>query len=544
VTRGVIYILGILLLLPAAGWGYNYPPPGNYPGYPPPPQGGYSYRPQPPSNARGAPPGYPATAPYGYGQPQQARPSAMSPKLELVLSDKTPYAQENVILTLRVISGGNLQTVDPILPQNQSVSFQKLKNITARSRVVRGRQQIVNEMVYMVTPLRAGAIELPISVNVVTANGYSRSMTVEAKQPLRLEVQPAQLGVTPWLPLEQLAITTNIGAPVEVEQGEPVTLVVKLSAAGTIGSQLPSLERALQTPDFRIYREKTETEGGLSQNGRHVMGTRTEHYTLVPQYSGKLRLPAARVTWFNVNSGTVEHSTLPIKTLEPKAGEGGLGELFGSESSFLSSIGSVSLYWLLPLGIVLLLIGYWLGGRYTGRRRPGPGLGRLIPLLAPVGNAAHAAFSKVRGRTGHALAKLSPAPYWNRVLVWAGNRLPTPVRFWFWVRCANDEQDPVLWCKTLQFLSCRQLDLSPYAPLPKMAERVIRFQRGSDPQQMRKLFKELDGAIYGNENIDFERWKQDFSAQVRPTLFGLTATNDPDAPRRQNKLPELNPKAA
>ncbi len=548
-SRGVIYILGLLpLLLPATGQGFTFNfPPGSNRGYQQPPPAGYNYRPQPPSNARGAPPGYPPARPYGYGQPQQARPSAMEPQLELELSDKKPYVQENTILTLRVISGSNLKTVDPILPQNQSASFQKVKNITARSRVVRGQQQIVNEIVYMVTPLRAGTLELPVSVNVVTANGYSRSMTLEAKQPLRLEAQPAQLGVTPWLPLEQLAITTNLGPPVDVEPGKPVTLVVKLSAAGTIGSQLPSLERALQTPDFRIYREKTETEGGLSQNGRHIMGTRTEHYTLVPQYSGKLRLPAARVTWFNVNSGSVERSTLPIKTLAAvESGEGGMGELFGGKTGALSSFTTATLYWLLPLlGITLLMIGYWLGLRYKSRGggRPSPGLGFLIPLSAAVSDAARFVVSAVRNRTGRALGKLNPAPYWNRILVRAGTMLPTPVRFWFWVRCANDEKDPALWCKTLQFLSCRQLALSPYAPLPKMAERIIRFQRSSDPEKMRKLFKELDGAIYGKETIDFERWKQDFNKQVRPSLFGLTAGSDPAAPRRQNKLPELNPKA-
>lgn len=549
VTRGVIYILGLLpLLLPATGQGFNFNfPPGNNRGYQQPPPTGYNYRPQPPSNARGVPPGYPTAGPYGYGQPQQTRPSGMEPQLELVLSDRTPYVQENIILTLRVISGSNLKTVDPILPQNQSASFQKVKNISARSRVVRGQQQIVNEIVYMVTPLRAGTLELPVSVNVLTANGYGRSMTLEAEQPLRLEAQAAQLGVTPWLPLEQLAITTNLGAPMEVEPGKPVTLVVKLSAAGTIGSQLPSLERALQTPDFRIYREKTETEGGLSQNGRHIMGTRTEHYTLVPQYSGKMRLPAARVTWFNVNSGSVEHSTLPIKTQQAgESGEGGMGGLFGGEAGTLSSLASATLYWLLPLlGITLLMIGYWLGLRYKGLSggKPSRGPGFLIPLSAAAGDAARFAISSIRNRTGHALGKLNPAPYWNRVLVRAGTMLPTPVRFWFWVRCANDEQDPALWCKTLLFLSCRQLGLSPYAPLPKMAERVIHFQRGSDPQTVRKLFKELDGAIYGDGTIDFERWKQDFNQQVRPSLLGLTFASDPTAPRRQNRLPELNPKA-
>jgi len=582
VIKAMIKILGVFtLLLPAIGWGQyppgsNFPgyqqpspggfpgfqqpgaypgfqqtPPAGYPGYQQPPAGSYSYRPQPSDNARGTPPATaPAVPPAAqvYGQPQrQGYANGMQPQLELVLSDTKPYVQENVILTLRAISSGNLKTFDPILPQNQSVSFQKIRKTTARTRVVRGRRQVVNELVYMLTPLRAGTLELPISANVTTANGYSQSMTVEAKEPVQLEVQPAQLGVTPWLPLEQLAITTNVGAPVEVEEGHPFTLVVKVAAAGTIGNQLPSLEKALQTPDFRIYREKTEMEGGLSQNGRHIMGTRTEHYTLMPHYSGKLRLPPAKVTWFNVKSGQVEQATLPIKTLEQA--ESSAESLFGDAAGLLPSLGPNTLYWLLPLlAVLMLLAGYWLGGRRKGGRRNGgrrhlPGLAFLIPLLQPLSDAVRSGFGGLRGHTGRAVARMSPMPYWNRVQVWAGNRLPTPVRFWYWVRCANDEKEPALWSKTLQFLSSHHLAISPYAPLPKFAERVIRFHRGSNPERMRQLFKELDGAIYGDESIDFERWKQEFSAQVRPNLFTFTAAADPTAPSKEKGLPELNPRA-
>jgi hypothetical protein len=119
---------------------------------------------------------------------------------------------------------------------------------------------------------------------------------------------------------------------------------------------------------------------------------------------------------------------------------------------------------------------------------------------------------------------------------------PTSVRFWFWVRCANDEKDPGLWCKTLQFMSCRQLALSPYAPLPEMAERVVQCQPRSNPENIRRLFKQLDSAMYGQETIDFEQWKKAFKKELRPG-FGRRGCAS-EASKNEHKLPDLNPRAA
>ena len=202
--------------------------------------------------------------------------------------------------------------------------------------------------------------------------------------------------------------------------------------------------------------------------------------------------------------------------------------------------GYASAFWLPLVGVFLLLSGYWIGVWYKGRgQRSGPG------VLASLGTAARSGWAGLRQRTGRLLGRLSLLPYWNRAMIRAANLLPTSVRFWFWVRCANDETDPGLWCKTLQFLSCRQLSLSPYAPLPEVAEKIVRFQPKSDPETVRQLFRELEGAIYGNQPIDFEQWKQDFQQQVRPSIAGLRDSKPPVAGDAANRaLPELNPKAA
>jgi hypothetical protein len=109
------------------------------------------------------------------------------------------------------------------------------------------------------------------------------------------------------------------------------------------------------------------------------------------------------------------------------------------------------------------------------------------------------------------------------------------------VRSLEQESDPEIWCKTLQFMSFRQLSLSPYSTLPQMAERVIRFQPKADPERVRALFRELDGAIYGHQALDFIRWKRDFLFQVRP---GIRTGRRPDEQQPSSRLPELNPRGA
>lgn len=534
--RFLIPFLSLLpLMIQAADWPppYRMPfgPGGNFPPYQMPPSGGYNFRPQAPDNARFMTPNYPA--PYGYTQSPKQRQAP--PRLEAELNKHRPYVQENTILTLRVVSDSNIGQLDPLLPQTEALAFQALTEPRASSRLVSGQQKIVNEIKYMVTPLVPGGVDLKPSVTVVPSDGERAGtrLTLQSAHALHLDIRPQVPGVTPWLPLEQLTLTSNMKAPPEVEPGKPVTLVLKLSAAGAIGNQLPNLERLLQSPDFRVYRGKTELEGGPSQNGRHIMGTRTEHYTLVPQYGGLLHLPSARISWFNVRSGSVEYASLPIKTLTT-TGVAGDKERFLTEGDRFPKNYATG-FWLPLMGVFLLLIGYWIGVWYKGQ---GKWFSPSFPTAMRI--LARSLSKKLGAGVRHAARRLNLRSRWNRALGRAADLLPTSVRFWFWVRCANIERDPALWRKTLQFLSWRQLALSPYASLPKVAEKVLQLQPRIDSEQLRQLLRVLDGAIYGKRPIDFEHWKQEFEYQVRPGIRSLGGrfTN---ARGGKPRLPPLNP---
>lgn len=533
---GIFSILWISLIdIQAAGWssyGGPYDPNNRSSPYQIPP-GGYRFRSQTPNNQMAQPP----TQLNHYVYPDAHVP--IPPKFEVEISNQKPYVQENIILTLRVISDGNINQMDPVLPQTQAIAFQLLHNPISSTQFIDGESRIVNEMRYMVTFINPGLVDIKPSVTVSTGNDPQQQQRTTLKLPhtLHIDVQPQVAGVIPWLPLENLKLESNLDTSPTVTAGEPVTLILKLSAAGALGNQLPSLEEFLQAPDFRVYRGKTKWEGGPSQDGRHIKGVRTEHYTLVPQYGGKLRLPELRIIWFNVETDTIEYTTLPVRMLTASGSEMGQSDrhLTGKphESGIFAKLASG--LWLPAAGLLLLFIGYWLGVWYHHIWSP-----------PPIGTLLHIPRASFNHDTGWFITNyLKPHVYWSRALNYMASRLPLSIRFWLWVRSANVEPTPTIWRRTLQFLSWRALRISTQATaqLPAdMAERIIKLQPAAKPQQIRQLLKQLDGAAYGNQQLDFDLWKQDFERQIRPKFSFIFKRRNNGKNFSQRYLPPLNPK--
>jgi hypothetical protein len=590
---GIICILALTLLAGAAevqAFTFSFPFPGSSDrdSRRPPGPGPWQYRPREPSNARGVPPSYqppPAASgqmpPYqqpgyqqpGYQQPgyeapgpsfqrgwpgmyqspygqQAARRTANPPRLELELSDHQPYVQENVLLKLRVVSDQNLETATPELPNSNDVLFQKVQGPKAISRSgPQGGREIVNEFVYTLTPLRAGNIEVsPLRVTGASyASGYpygqSSGRRFEATSPesIRLQVRPAMASVRPWLPLRDLSLNATLDGGEEVEQGQPVTLTLELAAVGATGSQLPSLESLLRSPDFRVYREQTLNEGHLSSDGRRLEGRRTEYYTLVPRTGGRLQLPEIRLAWWNVVTGTKEYATLPVHTLRVD----GESAPFGlSPSVETTAGGGLSWVWLPLAGVALLLLGYWGGVWYKGRplkefSGKGGADGWRERLASGLGRAAAAASAGL----AKLAKKLSPAPLLGAIRPRLRRSLPASTRFLSCVRTANHEEDPAIWAERFQDLTYRDLQFESQTPLLGITGKILALRPAADPEQLRRLMQQLDGALYGNQDIDFARWKKQFRGQIGRRR-GLAHSSGKRLHLIRARLPALNPQTS
>lgn len=535
----------------------------NYPGPFAPPYN-WQYRPQEPATGYGVPPtgaqppwgeqGANPWSPYrgvqpGWGgqpqspypqQPQQrpTQPQAEPPRVEVEVANRQPYVQENVVLSVRVISTANLQTATPELPPSNEVLFQKVQEPKAHSRTgAQGRQEIVNEFVYALVPLRPGNLEIaPIRVTgVQTPTGYGRggsAYDVSSPQGIQLQVRPAMPSVQPWLPLEELTLKATFDRPEKAEEGQPVTLVLQLDAVGGSGTQLPSLEQELQAGDFRVYREQTITDTKLSGDGTRLTGMRADFFTLVPRSGGKLHLPELRVPWWNVKTGIKEHAGLPIRTLQVEGETGPFGLPVGSRLIPAGSAG----FWLPIAGLLLLVSGYWIGVWYKGRRLSGKE--PLPPALRARLEGVHEA---LRETLGQALRRLNPRAWVRRAPARMQALLPPSIRFWMCVRQADPEPEPAAWSARIQTLSCGNFRLGERVSLRAMADRIGHLYPTANQDKLRALMRQLDAALYGKQPFDFPQWKRDFRHEVRPRPFsaGLFRLN---RWYRRARLPELNPR--
>lgn len=548
----------------------NRPPPGPGPWQ-------YQYRPQDPNNARGVPPNYqpPGVAPApsrqmpgqqmpgqrpgyqpgqgyqptwpgqygsGYGQ-QTTQQTAIQPWIEIELSDHQPYVQENVLLKLRVVSSQNLETATPELPNSNDVLLQRIEGPKASSRTAaQGGREIVNEFVYTLTPLRSGDLEVPPLrvTGTSSGNGYGYGQTggqrfeATSAEPLRLQVRPAMASVKPWLPLQDLTLKATLDGGEEVEQGEPVTLTLELNAQGAAGSQLPSLESMLKSPDFRVYREQTLNEGSLSADGRRLEGRRTEYYTLVPRSGGKLQLPEIRLAWWNVTTGSREYAGLPIRTLQVDGESGPFGL---STSAAASDRDALSWFWLPLAGLILLLLGYWGGVWYRGRMPQTPG---KEPLTERLGSGVRKTAAAVSAGAAELAKRINPAPLLGRIKPHLSTSLPPSTRFLMCVRTANREGDPAAWAERFTDMTCHHLQFDSQTTLPGVTGRILAMRPGADREQLTRLMQQLDGALYGKQDIDFKRWKKQFRSQVGRGR-GLASFSGRKLHMSRARLPELNP---
>ena len=81
---------------------------------------------------------------------------------EAQVSAASPYVQQSVVYTVRVVSRTNLATLDVDAPTVMGAALERLdEKPRSYARMLGGRQWVVNEYRYALTPLLPGTIEIP-----------------------------------------------------------------------------------------------------------------------------------------------------------------------------------------------------------------------------------------------------------------------------------------------------------------------------------------------------------------------------------------------
>jgi len=479
----------------------------------------------------------PATDWYSAQHPAAGSTGNTEPRVEVEPIDGGIYEQQNVLYTVRVISSENLKTLNPITPNIDGATLEQVDGPVASARQTGRSREIINEYHFKLMPLRAGEITIPPfrftgthiaggQRNAMHGSPATRggSFSITADKPLKVEAFSANSAVSPWLPLHSLKLRERLSEVGSVKAGEPVTLTLELSARGVLGNQLPSLQQQLQSDKFRVYRDSVTLSGGISKNGKHLLGSRKEIYTLIPLEDGHINLPHMAIAWWNVDTDTAMLAEL--------AGYDATGSRAGNGSPVTAASQGMSSTWFwAPLFIcAALIVGFWLGS-----------WSRTRPLLSTAGAHLTAARQGLVQRARVAGSKVSLLPHINRLRLGLAVIMPKTVRLWMCTRCIEHEDNPAEWCAQFRNRICRHLGTAEHTPLPQLVEKLIAASPQAEPASMRELVHSLDGAIYGTRPLNFPAWKKELRNQLRPRLFRRTRTR-----RRQAKmlLPALNPHRA
>jgi hypothetical protein len=328
---------------------------------------------------------------------------------------KSPYVQEQIILTFRFYQRVTLLEA-PSYTKATTTQFwsEDLPPQRTLTEVIDGKRYHVTEIRTALFGTTAGDFTIgpatldctvPEAQRVLDNDPFSlfgRSMFGSKRvtlrtDPITIHVKPLPPGAPPEFAgaVGDFAITSTIDRT-QATQGEPVTLTVTLSGTGNLRTvpdpTLPSVD------EFKNYDSSSSSD--VTTSGDHVRGQRTSQVLLVPLRAGPATIPPVSFAWFDPKSAgykTARTAPIPIMVAAGKVtaggavGGGGRGEIemVGQDIRFvrtdpgsLSDVGQMpwqgASFWFFQLLPLTLVIGSLLYDRHRQRIEGDLGFARQV----------------------------------------------------------------------------------------------------------------------------------------------------------------------
>jgi len=265
--------------------------------------------------------------------PDPAAAAAMHKSLfmEAEITPQRAWVGQQLSYVVRLYYSGNISSGSLDTPQIDGVQLSQVGGDLRYDAVRGGRQYHVIERRYALVPQHAGTLQIPAlgfqgeALDPSDPDSFFGAGTpVSASAPaLAVPVQaaPADWGKSAWLPARALSLTLSgwpdANTPVRV--GQPINLVMKLSATGLPSETLP----ALSLPTLQgatVYPDQPAT--ATANDGPWLVGSRQRAFAVVPEQAGTLTLPATTLRWFDVDTGQEQTAEIPAHsiTVLPAAG--------------------------------------------------------------------------------------------------------------------------------------------------------------------------------------------------------------------------------
>ncbi|MDP4528168.1 BatD family protein [Alkalimonas delamerensis] len=234
------------------------------------------------------------------------------------------HVQQSGYYTVTIFYRGDLQRGNLSEPVMEGARVQQIGRDEEGSQLVDGVRYRTISRRFAITPQRSGqfSIRAPeftgelLDRDSSRSNFFARTRTVlQHAETIEVDVQPIPANFPgEWLVAGLVTLHEEWSADVsQLQQGEPITRTITLSAVDVAPNQLPDLE--FDAPaGVRFFSQPPERQGA-QRNGRLVA---QQSYTLsmIPTESGTLELPELQVAWWNSQRQMVDFASLPARTLK------------------------------------------------------------------------------------------------------------------------------------------------------------------------------------------------------------------------------------
>lgn len=252
--------------------------------------------------------------------------------LEVSATPDTPYVQQQVIYTLRLLHRVELSSPRfSALTTSSDAIVKPLGQGRQYVEKVNGTSYEAFEQRYAIFPQKSGRLTinpLVLTTQVVTGtrsffDPFSQSLTtrrVESKAvTLDVRAVPASFpqGAT-WLPARRLRLHEEWDPDTNTTTaGAPLARTLFLWADGLIAGQLPEL--ALQTaPGVKLYPDQAQSNEQDTATG--FTAVQQQKFAIIATDNGDLRFPALEIPWWNTETDSLEIARLPERALSVTGG--------------------------------------------------------------------------------------------------------------------------------------------------------------------------------------------------------------------------------
>jgi len=480
----------------------------------------------------GAAPYSPYPNPYYYQQPpvyfqQPVKPVIIAtvkkpvlPTLELEISDKHPYIQQNTVLEVKLHSKENLTDLNISIDVSDNSILRPIDSYTTNDK----NQEITTIFRYILTPFKTGTV----IIDQVQVKGIytkdKKPFISQLKQALKLPVKPSPLNIKTWYPLYHLSFKSKIQNPNQLKTGEPLVYQTEIYAEGVTAKQLSPLLPYLKSNEYKIYLDSEILESGILGQKKRLWGRRSAVYTLVPKFGGKMIIPQIKLDWWDLSFDNLKQSILPTRQIIVGGALNPNKKLISDKDDFLLNHW---IFWLPVFIAVILLVLYWAQAfNYTQSN-----------LLKLVQTILKRLFGDAYFPLASLMRKLSPRRFRHKIRSYIGEVLPLEWKLWYCLQNVNKERDPETWGNALQMLAVKHLNARPNSSMRQLTDIISKKHPAANANQLGQLMIELNDSIYGQEEIpNFSFWKRQFKAEIKPHLFFLHR----EKKKNNALLPKLN----